>query len=102
MFHNEQWGTVCDDSWEFPDAAVVCRQLDCGVVISAPRRAYFGQGQGPIWLDDVNCTGTEAALSECKLKGWAVHSCDHDEDASVVCSGNCHTSQHWEHHGKHY
>nr|XP_038035098.1 deleted in malignant brain tumors 1 protein isoform X2 [Anas platyrhynchos] len=88
VFHNDQWGTVCDDSWEFPDAEVVCRQLDCGVVISAPRRAYFGQGQGPIWLDDVNCTGTEAALSECKLKGWAVHSCDHDEDASVVCSGS--------------
>uniref|UniRef100_A0A8C3CIX1 Soluble scavenger receptor cysteine-rich domain-containing protein SSC5D n=1 Tax=Cairina moschata TaxID=8855 RepID=A0A8C3CIX1_CAIMO len=88
VFHNEQWGTVCDDSWEFPDAAVVCQQLDCGVVISAPRRAYFGQGQGPIWLDDVNCTGTEAALSECKLKGWAVHGCDHDEDASVVCSGS--------------
>nr|XP_047911199.1 deleted in malignant brain tumors 1 protein-like isoform X5 [Anser cygnoides] len=88
VFHREQWGTVCDDSWEFPDAAVVCRQLDCGVVISAPRRAYFGQGRGPIWLDDVNCTGTEAALSECKLKGWGVHGCDHDEDASVVCSGS--------------
>ncbi|NXL87383.1 DMBT1 protein, partial [Alectura lathami] len=86
VFHAGQWGTVCDDNWEFSDATVVCRQLDCGVVISAPRRASFGQGKGPIWLDDVNCTGTEAALSECKFKGWGVRNCDHDEDASVVCS----------------
>ncbi|XP_052561062.1 deleted in malignant brain tumors 1 protein-like isoform X6 [Tympanuchus pallidicinctus] len=88
VFHNGQWGTVCDDSWEFLDAAVVCRQLDCGAVISTPPRAYFGQGQGPMWLDDVNCTGTEAALSECKFKGWGIHNCYHHEVVSVVCSGS--------------
>ncbi|NXX59900.1 DMBT1 protein, partial [Scopus umbretta] len=88
VFHNEKWGTVCDDSWDFMDAKVVCRQLDCGTVVLAPRRARFGQGQGPIWLDNVNCMGTEAALSECRAKGWGVHGCEHGEDASVVCSGN--------------
>ncbi|NXI53999.1 DMBT1 protein, partial [Chloroceryle aenea] len=87
VFHNEKWGTVCDDSWEFMDAKVVCRQLGCGTVVSAPRQAHFGQGQGPIWLDDVHCLGTEAALSECRTKGWGDHGCDHREDASVVCSG---------------
>ncbi|NWS63925.1 DMBT1 protein, partial [Chunga burmeisteri] len=93
VFHSEKWGTVCDDSWDFADAKVVCRQLDCGVVISAPRRAHFGQGQGPIWLDNLRCTGTEAALSECRSKGWGIHGCEHGEDAGVVCSGNCHISE---------
>ncbi|NXQ91191.1 DMBT1 protein, partial [Nyctibius grandis] len=86
VFHNEKWGTVCDDSWDFVDAKVVCRQLDCGVVVSAPRRAHFGQGQGPIWLDDVHCVGTEAALSNCRAKNWGIHGCEHAEDAGVVCS----------------
>ncbi|XP_043390773.1 deleted in malignant brain tumors 1 protein [Chelonia mydas] len=86
VLHNEQWGTVCDDTWDLTEARVVCRQLGCGTALSAPRESRFGQGPDRIWLDEVNCTGTEAALSECKARPWGEHNCNHVEDASVVCS----------------
>lgn len=100
MFHKEEWGTVCDNSWDFAAANVVCRQLGCGMAVAAPRQARFGEGQGRIWLDDTRCTGTEAALSECRTKDWGVHLCQHKDDASVVCSGNHRLSQGQEHCGQ--
>ncbi|KAK9397336.1 deleted in malignant brain tumors 1 protein-like [Crotalus adamanteus] len=86
VLHNQQWGTVCDDGWELTNAQVVCRELGCGIALSAPRGAKYGKGNDPIWLDDVKCKGTEASLRDCRLKSWGEHNCNHGEDAGAMCS----------------
>ena len=40
---------------------------------------------GPIFLDDVHCRGNETKLADCVHNGVGVHSCDHRDDAGVIC-----------------
>ncbi|GAB0206339.1 antigen WC1.1-like [Grus japonensis] len=86
IYYRGSWGTVCDDGWDLPDAAIVCHQLGCGGAVEAVGSARFGEGSGQIWLESVNCSGAEAALWDCPAGSWGKHDCGHKEDAGVVCS----------------
>ena len=85
MWYVDQWHTVCDDSWSIDDANVACRQLGYRGAVTAHQSAHFGQGAGQILLDDLQCTGREASLLECRHNGINEHNCVHSEDASVTC-----------------
>ena len=85
VYHNDAWGTVCDDGWDINDANVVCQQLGYSRATFALGMAAFGEGSGPVYYDKVACTGTEARLADCPHPGIGSQSCGHDEDAGVVC-----------------
>jgi len=86
IYHNGAWGTVCDDDWDIEDARVVCRELRYSDALSALQTAHFGQGNGNIWLDNVQCLGQESSLQSCSHNEWGDHNCQHSEDASVICT----------------
>ncbi len=79
---------MCDIFWDLADAAVVCRELDCGEPVDALSDAHFGPGTGQIWMGFVRCVGSESTLKDCGSGGWGRSNCDHAKDAGVICSGN--------------
>ena len=89
VYHNGEWGTVCDDGWDLNDAQVVCKELGYGNATNATVNAFYGQGSGQIWLSDLKCVGTEWTLSNCSHSGWGEFFCSHYREAGVKClSGN--------------
>ena len=90
VYHEGQWGTICDDEWDLNDAQVVCRHVGCETALEAKTGAFFGEGPGQILLDDVDCNGEERSLGACTHRGYGVHDCNHSKDAGVICSSKVH------------
>ena len=58
----------------------------------------FGPGSGPVFLDEVACSGTEQELMECAHAGIGNHICggaavlqliqsEHEFDVAIMCNG---------------
>ena len=56
-------------------------------VALALTEAFYGEGNGSIYLDNVICLGVESSLLSCFSSPIGVHDCHHYEDAGVVCQG---------------
>ena len=69
------------------DAEVMCRGSGFGQAIAVrSERYYYGQGSGIIWLDELNCTGTESSIVNCSHSGWGIDDCNHSSNAGVRCA----------------
>ncbi len=101
---NQQWGTVCDNMWTNVDATVACRHLGYSgfskfklrehevIMIQiiftldaqAFSNAFYGQGSGSIYLDSVQCSGSELDLFDCPSDNTP--SCTQADAAGVRCN----------------
>ena len=102
---NNNWGTVCDNSWSTVDANIVCQQLGYSnsgnhnmpafsykyffflyfcTDATARLNAYFGAGSGSILMNYVACSGSESRLIDCSYS-TSTSGCSHNDDAGVQC-----------------
>ena len=97
VYHDNEWGTVCDDFFGRKDAKVACMQMGytgaeavlTDVAVAADRR---------FWLDDVNCVGGETKLTDCFYNSnvrndssrtspqWGYGNCIPSEQVGVRCT----------------
>ena len=85
VYHNGEWGTVCDDGWDLNDAQVVCKELGFSNAVAATQRAFHGRGNGAVWRGNLQCVGTEWTIGNCSYHGWNWLYCRHRRDAGVKC-----------------
>ena len=82
--HNGTWGLVCVYGWDLNDVQVVCSQLGLGRAIAPGRSSLYGQDLTRVWLNYVNCVGTEKTIESCSHAGWRYHFCYFG--ATIRCS----------------
>jgi len=54
--------------------------------IGTKEHNVYGTGTGQIWLENIQCRGTEADINDCSHNGWGVHSCEHYDDVAISCN----------------
>ncbi|XP_029301077.1 LOW QUALITY PROTEIN: scavenger receptor cysteine-rich type 1 protein M130-like [Cottoperca gobio] len=61
--HQGHWRPVEDSDWNLKEAAVACRELDCGSAVSVGRREE--SSERPVWEINSHCVQSGSALREC-------------------------------------
>ncbi|XP_019854525.1 PREDICTED: deleted in malignant brain tumors 1 protein-like [Amphimedon queenslandica] len=89
---NQNWGTVCSQSWDMSDTQVACRQLGHQALGSTYSTGTFGQGDGVIAFGYLYCNGNEQSLFDCQRNVFSVKSgycTSHQYDIGITCEPLC-------------
>lgn len=84
FYHGVHWSPAYNVNWGMNEAAVVCREMNCGDPVKFS--GSFGQGRD-LRGYKVSCSGSESSLTQCTLREYARTGNDRIEEAVVECSG---------------
>ena len=80
------------DSWDCPQQVSLYSITNCNMhmlnyytLVATPITTGFTKGIFDIWLDDVQCAGTESQLIDCPARPLGSEDCYHFQDAGVSC-----------------
>ncbi|XP_060603472.1 neurotrypsin-like [Ruditapes philippinarum] len=79
---NGTWGTICDRYVYDYEADAICQMFGLESY-SFYHNAYYGEGSGPVYIDELNCYFGQEHINECQYV--TEHTCQHRNDVSVMC-----------------
>ena len=89
------WGAISRTNWDINDATVVCRQLgyQAGAEVALANGVY-GPVSGPVWITNLQCSGSEADVMSCFHDGIGnkSESQNPSDVASVICKNLFHAN----------
>lgn len=87
FYHNGQWTPAYNLNWGKNEAAVVCREMNCGDPVEfSTLFGHAGYQKGY----RVSCSGTESSVTQCTLREYTKNNKDQTEEAAAICSGKTH------------
>ncbi|CAI9728830.1 in malignant brain tumors 1 neurotrypsin-like [Octopus vulgaris] len=85
IFHQENWGTICNHEWSYKNAQVICRML--GYLNGEKYESRLATGIVPLY--SVKCEGHEQTISHCPLERPMDNGCpDNNYAVGVTCTNN--------------
>lgn len=91
IYINGTWGTICSRQFAAEEAQVVCRQLRFNETLIKYSQAVldlrFGEGTGPVYIDDIKCLGYEKRLNNCMISYCTNNYCNQINNVGVICYG---------------
>ncbi|KAG2496067.1 hypothetical protein HYH03_005986 [Edaphochlamys debaryana] len=100
MYDGANWGSVCgkafgtgaEDGFGMKEANVVCKELGYSSgAVRLLKRNQFEVGTGPVFMEGLQCDGTEDKLYQCRMFGDSLRwrstamTCGHQYDVGVAC-----------------
>ncbi|XP_045179635.2 deleted in malignant brain tumors 1 protein-like [Mercenaria mercenaria] len=78
------WGTICDHGFGIEEANTVCNMIGYAPAFEVYSGAYYGEGKGPIFVDDLICSPSASHINNCTYITY--DNCKHPDDVSVICT----------------
>lgn len=82
IFHEGEWGSVCNQEWSSQSSKIACQELGFP---GSVRLTKSLRGLGIIWVDRVQCKGSEKSLLDCSRSIWLPNHCTHWDDVTLQC-----------------
>ena len=76
-------GTICKDYWDDAAANVTCKDLGFKGGVALGNKQY--SNNAVTWIANLNCTGNETKLSQCKYNEGDLYSCRNTQQVGVLC-----------------